>query len=107
MVRIHYQRLRAPLAFVAFGSVALAHFGLALGTAESASLEATAAELAGVSLPLTVAWFAFSGTCMLATEEGGLSGVLASWSRIAGWAALILGVPVWAFWYLHLVFGVL
>jgi hypothetical protein len=73
----------------------------------SSSFPLTAGELFGISLPLTVAWFSFSGLCMLANGRVGLSGLVASCSRFAGQAALLAGIPIWAYWYLHLVFRVI
>jgi hypothetical protein len=106
-VRVLLDRLRFPLACIAFGSISVAFCGICLTTPPSSSFPLTASELFGISIPLTVAWFSFSGLCMLANEKTGLSGVVASWSRFAGQAALLAGIPVWVYWYLHLVFRVI
>ncbi len=106
-MRVFLDRLRFPLACIAFASILLASWGIYFTTAASSPFPLTAGELIGISLPLTVAWFSFSGLCMLANEKTGLSGVVASWSRFLGQAALIAGIPVWVHWYLHLVFRVI
>ena len=102
-----WNRLRPPLACIGFGAIVVVFCGVRLMTPEVGAVPLTAGELLGISLPLTVAWFAFSGSCMLSREEGGAVGVLASCSRFAGQAFFCAGIPVWAYWYLHLVFGVL
>jgi len=106
-VRVFLDRLRFPLACIAFASISLTFWGIYLATPPSSSFPLTASELFGISLPLTVAWFSLSGLCMLANEKAGPSGVIASWSRFAGQAALLAGIPVWVYWYLHLVFRVI
>ena len=100
-------RLRPHLACVGFGAIAVVVCGIRLMAPEALAAPLTVGELAGISLPLTVAWFTFSGSCMLSPKEAGLVGVLASCSRFAGQAFFFAGIPVWAYWYLHLVFGVL
>lgn len=82
-------------------------WGTVVTSPPSSSFPLAAGELFGISLPLTVAWFSFSGLCMLADEGAGLAGVVAAWSRFAGQAALFAGIPVWIYWYLHLVFRVI
>ncbi len=42
---------------------------------------------------------------MLSATRRGLSGALASASQFLGQAAFLAGIPVWAYWYLELVFG--
>jgi hypothetical protein len=44
---------------------------------------------------------------MLANEDEGIRGIVAACSRFAGQASCFAGIPVWAYWYLHLVFGIL
>lgn len=97
-------RLRQPLTCVGLGSISLAYWGIHLATPASAPFPLTAGEFAGMSLPLTVAWFSLSGSCMLASEQRGLAGLIASGSRFAGQAAFLAGIPVWAYWYLHFAF---
>lgn len=99
-------RLRLPLACIATASLSVSLVGVHLTPPPSSPLPLAAAELFGISLPLTVAWFAFSGLCMLANGSAGLAGLIASGSRFAGQAALFAGIPVWVYWYLHLVFRV-
>jgi hypothetical protein len=106
-VRFSRDRLRSPLACVAFGSISIAYYGVHLATPASSPGLLTVGELAGISLPLTVAWFSFSGTCMLCEVQYGLSGIITSGSQLLGQAALLAGIPVWAYWYLHLVFRVI
>ncbi len=83
------------------------HYGLAAAVPGASPFPVTAAEIAAMSLPLTVAWFAFSGACMLACERGGVTGAVAACSRFAGQAAFAAGIPVWGYWYLHFVFRAL
>lgn len=99
--------LRPHLACVGFGAIAVVVCGIRLMAPGALAVPLTVGELVGVSLPLTVAWFAFSGSCILSREEDGLVGILAACSRFAGQAFFCAGIPVWAYWYLHLVFGVL
>jgi len=106
-VRVFLDRLRLPLACIAFGSISVALCGICLTAAPSSSFSLTASELFGISLPLTVAWFSFSGLCVLANEKAGLPAAVASLSRFLGQAALLAGIPVWVHWYLHLVFRVI
>lgn len=104
-MRFSGDRLRLPLACIALGSISIACYGISLATPASAPVPLTLAELVGMSLPLTVAWFSFSGTCMLSETRGGSLGALASTSRFLGQAAVLAGIPVWAYWYLDLLCG--
>lgn len=106
-MRVVLGRRRFSLACIAFGSLSVALCGLKSITLPSSSFPLAASELFGISIPLTVAWFSFSGLCMLANEKAGVSAVLSSCSRFVGQAALGAGIPVWVYWYLHLVFRVI
>lgn len=106
-VRSVRARLRLPLTCIAFGAIAIAYYGIHLVAPGSSPVLLTVAELTAVSLPLTVAWFSFSGSCMLSEAKRGPAAAAASLSRFFGQAAFFAGIPVWAYWYLHLVFGVI
>jgi len=99
-------RLRLPLACIAVASISVTFCGIRLTPPPASPFPLTAGELFGISLPLTVAWFSFSGLCMLAHEKAGPQGLVAACSRFAGQAVFLAGIPVWVYWYLHLVFRV-
>ncbi len=94
--------LRLPLACLATGALAIGYLGLHLLANAPAGLPLGFSQLAGISLPWTVAWFAFGGSCALTREEGALLGTLSAWSRLTGRAALWVGIPLWGLWYLQL-----
>lgn len=106
-VRFARDQIRHSLACVGLGSISVAYYGIHLVTPAASPFPLTASEFVGMSLPLTVAWFSLSGSCMLASQGSGLAGLIASGSRFAGRAAFLAGIPVWAYWYLHLAFRII
>ncbi len=87
------------LAAVGFGAIAVAQLGLHLMQSTESSVKAEASEIAAISLPFMVAWFAFGASCMGLPSSLGAPAAFVRWTRGIGRAAVVVGVPFWMFWY--------